>query len=143
MENLQFPEIISRMEQLSVFQLQSFGNVSQNYVRRLAASLPYLEELHFTAVDTALTFKNLIVPFCQNPKLKTIVIFSKHVMYRCSRTDITEINKVRQPFDSNGKLTIYMEKSVISSMQFRIPEKSKVLLKPLSEFKREAHSFDL
>lgn len=131
------------MDQLSVLQIESFGNVSIMYVKRLAASLQHLEEFHFTALDMALSFKNLILPFCQNPTLKTIVIHSKHIMYRCSRSDMIDINRVRQPFGANGKLTIYMEKEVFNSMDFRIPDKSKIILKPLSELKREVHSFDL
>ncbi|XP_055301709.1 uncharacterized protein LOC129568159 [Sitodiplosis mosellana] len=142
-ENLQFPEIVASMKQLSVVQLRSFGNVSQVYVKRLASSLSNLEELHFTAQDMALSFKNLIIPFCQNPKLKKIVIFSKQIIYRCTKSDVADINKVREPLDTESKLTIYMEKEVIVSMNFKIPDKCKVTLKPLSELKREVHLFDL
>lgn len=143
-ENLQFPEIISIMENLNTLQLLSFGNVSQIYVKRLASSLPHLEELHFTTLDMALSFKNLMIPFCQKiPKLKKIVLYSKQIMYRCTKSDISDINKVRISINSDSKLTIYMEKEVILSMKFKIPDNSKVILKPLSELEREAHSFDL
>lgn len=130
------------MEQLNVVQLHSFGNVTPVYVKRLASSLPNLEELHFTAQHMALSFKNLIIPFCQNVKLRKIVVSSKQIGYRCTKSDIADINKVREPLDANAKLTIYMEKEVIVNMNFRIPDKSKVLLKPMSELKRDVHSFD-
>lgn len=141
-ENLQFPEIISTIEQLNLLQLQSFGNVSQTYIKRLAASLRNLQEICFTTVDMAQSFKNFIIPFCQNPKLKQIVIFSVNIMYRCSRNDMIDIHKVRAPFKADGKLIIYMEKEVINTMDFRMLDESFVILKPLSEFKREVHSFD-
>lgn len=131
------------MEHLRVLQLLSFGNVSPTYVKRLASSLSHLEELHFAAVDMALSCKNLLIPFCQNPNLKKISIQSTQIMYRCARTDIVDYNRVRQSFDVPKKLTIYMEKECIRIMNFKIPEKSYVSLKPLSELARETHSFDL
>lgn len=142
-ENLQYPEIVSKMQNLRVLQLSSFGNVSLVFVRRLASSLPNLEEFHFTAMDMALSLKNLIFPFCQNSNLKTIVIFSKQIIYRCARGDIADIHRLREAFPKSSKLTIYMEKGVIESMKFRIPPNSNVILKALSELKREVHSFDI
>lgn len=131
------------MEQLRVLQLVSFGNVSSMYVKRLANSLTELEELHFTAVDMALTCKNLLLPFCQNPNLKKIVIHSDQIISKCLRMDIVYYNRVRQSFDVPRKLTIYMEKKVICAMNFKIPDNCFVSLKPLSELERETHSFDL
>lgn len=87
--------------------------------------------------------KNLLIPFCQNPKLKKIVIQSKQIMYRCTRTDIVDYNRVRESFDVPSKLTIYVDKEVIRLGNFKIPDKSFVSLKPLSELERETHSFDL
>lgn len=129
------------MEQLNILQLLSFGYVSNVYVKRLASKLSNLEELHFTAQHMALSFKNLIIPFCQNSNLRKIVVYSKQIIYRCTKSDIADINKTRESF--NNTLLIYMEKEVIVSMNFKIPEKSKIILKPLSELKREVHSFDL
>lgn len=142
MENLQFPDV-GTMEHLRVLQLTAFGNVSPLYVKRLANSLTNLEELHFAAVDMALSCKNLLLPFCQNPKFKKVVIQSKQIMYRCSRMDIVDYNRVRESFDVPSKLTIFVEKEVIRLVGFKIPENSFVSLKPLSEVEREQHSFDL
>lgn len=144
-ENLQFPDV-GTMEHLRVLQLTAFANVSPLYVKRLASSLSNLEELHFAAVDIiymASSCKNLLIPFCQNPKLKKIVIQSKQIMYRCTRTDIVDYNRVRESFDVPSKLTIYVDKEVIRLGNFKIPDKSFVSLKPLSELERETHSFDL
>lgn len=131
------------MENFKVLQLYSFGHVSQIYIKRLASCLAHLEELHFTAQDMALSFKNLLIPFCQNANLKKIVVHSKQIIYRCSKNDITELSKVRELLENGQKLMIYMEKEVIDSMSFRMNEKNKITLKPLSELKREIHSFDL
>lgn len=138
---MQFPDVVASMEQLNILQLLLFGYVSNVYVKRLANALPNLEELHFTAQHMALSFKNLIIPFCQNSNLRKIAIYSKQIIYRCTKSDIADINRTREPF--NNKLFIYMEKEVIVSMNFKIPDNSKVILKPLSELKREVHSFDL
>lgn len=64
-------------------------------------------------------------------------------MYRCTKSDITDINRVREALNADAKLVIYMEKEVIASMNFKIPDKSIVTLQPLSQLKREIHSFDL
>lgn len=142
MENLQFPRVCG-LENVRVLQLTSFGNVSTMYVKRLAAALSHLEELHFTAVDMTLSLKNLLLPFCQNPNFKKVSIQSMQIGYRCTRTDIMDYNRVRESFDVPRKLTIYMEKEVIRTMNFKIPEKSYILLKPLSELAREPHAFDV
>lgn len=143
MENLQFPDV-GTMENLRTLQLTAFGNVSTTYVKRLASALINLEELHFAAVDMALSCKNLLLPFCQNPKLKKVIIQSKQIMYRCSRTDIADYNRVRESLTGPSKLTIYMEKEVIRLVNFKIPDNCHlVALKPLSEVERELHSFDL
>lgn len=141
-ENLQFPEIIRKMDHLCLLQLLSFGNVTQMYVKRLASCLPNLEELHFNALDTGLTFKNLMLPFCQNQKLKRIAIFVKRLNYCCTRSDMADINRVRKPFGSDGNLTIYIYKEVMFKINFKQPDNSHITLKPLSELKRETHSFD-
>lgn len=142
-ENSQFPDI-GTMENLRVLQLTAFGNVSSTYVKRLASSLVNLEELHFAAIDMALSCKNLLLPFCQNPKFKRVIILSKQIMYRCTRTDIVDYNRVRESFEVPSKLTIYMEKEVIRLVNFKIPENCHLIaLKPLSEIEREIHSFDL
>ncbi|XP_031636873.1 uncharacterized protein LOC116349532 [Contarinia nasturtii] len=142
-ENLQCADLFASVEQLKVLQLPSFGHVSQIYIKRLASCLPNLEELHFTAQDMALSFKNLLTPFCQNRNLKKIVVYSTHIMYRCKKNDITELGKVRESIEGVNKLMIYMEKEVIDSMHFNTFDKNQVILKPLSELKREIHSFDL
>lgn len=142
LENLQFPEIIRKMEDLTFLQILSFGNVSQTYVKRLASSLPNLEEIHFIGLDMGLTLKNILIPFCQNPKLKTIAIFSKIISYFCTRVDIADINRVRQQFGDDGKLNFYMDKDVIKRINFKLPGKCFVTLKPLSELPREVHTFD-
>lgn len=142
MENLQLTEIIRKMEHLSVLQLLSLGNISQTYVKRLANSLAYLEELHFAALDMALTFKQLMIPFCQNPKLKRVAFFTKELNYNNSRLDLVEINKLREPFGNDGQLTIYMNREDILRINFKIPDKSRVSIKPLSELQREVHAFD-
>lgn len=117
------------------------GNVSQIYIKRLAGSLANLEELHFTAIDMSLSFKNFFLPFCQNPNIKKIVIFSEQLQYRCTRSDIVDINRKRESLDSCDRLVIYMEKKVINEIKFKIPEKSKVIIKPLSELTRDIHAF--
>lgn len=140
---MQFPDV-GTMENLRVLQLTAFGNVSSMYVKRLASALVNLEELHFAAIDMALSCKNLLLPFCQNPKFKKAIIQSKQIMYRCSRMDIADYNRVRESFEVPSKLTIYMEKEIIRLVNFKIPENCHlVALKPLSEVEREIHSFNI
>lgn len=126
-----------------MLQLVSVARTSQLYVKRLARSSPNLEELHFTScLDTTFSFKNFILPFCQNPHLKKIVILSENIFYKLKQTNISDINNVREAFDIDSILTIYMEKQVILKLNFKIPINSKVTVKPLSELKREIHSFE-
>lgn len=140
-EQLQITEIIRSLEHLRVLEVFAMGNVSQIYIKRLAGSLANLEELHFTAIDMSLSFKNFFLPFCQNPNIKKIVIFSEQLQYRCTRSDIVDINRKRESLDSCDRLVIYMEKKVINEIKFKIPEKSKVIIKPLSELTRDTHAF--
>lgn len=139
---MQSIDLMSSWIHLRKLQLHALDNFSPTYAKRLAAGLSNLEELHFSAINMASSFQVFFHPFCKNPNLKTLVINSDRIYYKCTRTDIVNINKVRESLESSAALTIFMNKKVIDAISFTIPENAKVFLKPLSELPREIHAFN-